>query len=187
MHQTDLVQARGLSCSLWIDLQKFPMPSADSASDLGLSDQQLAFSQALVLGDRYPDTYTTLFFSYCSVRIPFYIPTTFAKVIAAKYTYQVMETGVEDQFEPTTYVHFNSHAYRTLTPHAVVVSLPHDHFNGERVIVHRSLTTRLFKVQYRARDELAYPLFLRLARLHTHSHAILVSNAKLRDLLHISP
>jgi hypothetical protein len=185
MYKTDLVDARGPACSIWLDLTEYPMPGQSALADLGLSDEQLTFARALVLDGQYPNTYTTLYYLYCSIRVPLYIPKNFAKVISAGYAHQAMDLGVEEAFELSPLPVFDTRAYRTLPPDAVVVSLSRDDPSGERVIVHRSLTAARHLVQYRTRGNAAYPLIKRLAALQRHSDAFLVTNTTTRAMLNL--
>lgn len=68
---------------------------------------------------------------------------------------------------------------------ASVLELPYHHLNGERIIVHRNLTTGGVMVQYCYRDNTALLLLQRLIALTRHSAAIIVSNASVRSMLNI--
>lgn len=186
MYKTDLVDARGTSPSIWVDLKKYPTPRDSAYDALGLSEDQLTFIRSLVLTDEsYLDTYTTLYYRYCSMRVKRYIPRTFAKVIASRYPYMVMEPVVEEMFDLPVLKNFDTRPYRTITPDSVVVSFPREDISGERIIVHRGLTTSYHLVQYRYRQDVSYPLLKRLESLCRNSDSILVTNTTLREMLRI--
>lgn len=185
MYKTDLVDARGTSCSIWIDLTEYPMLNAAARDDLGLSDAQLDFARRLVLDEYHPGVYTTLFYRYCSMRVENHIPKTFAKVVSARIPYAVMEPTIEDYFDLPILINFDTFPYRTIIPVTRVVSYPQNISTDERIIVHRNLTKNLHMVQYRYRRDLSYHLLKRLEHLSRHSESVLVTNHTIRKMLRI--
>ena len=186
MYKTDLVDARGTSCSIWIDLTEYPMPNEVARDDLGLSNAQLDFARTLVVNAYYPGTYTTLFYRYCSMRVENHIPKTFAKIVSTRLPYIVMEPQYENYFDLPVLKNFDTFPYRTIKPVARVVSYPHNSSTDERIVVHRNLAIGRYMVQYQYRNDLSYHLLKRLERLCRHSESVLVTNATIRQMLCIT-
>ena len=186
MVTVDLDTARGLTASIWIDLMDYAFPANGDIGGMGLSEEQLKFARTEVMADQYLNTYTTLFYRYCSMRIPQYIPKTFAKVVSAKYPYTTMELTYEDAFDLPPVKQFDARSHIPLTPDAVVVSFPVNLDNHERVIVHRNLTNNKRMVQYRSARESAFVLFQRFGKLQQPQQSIVVTNQSIRTMLKIS-
>lgn len=186
MMTVDLDITRGLTASIWIDLMDYAFPENGDIRGMGLSDEQLKFARTEVLADQYLNTYTTLFYKYCSMRIPQYVPKTFAKVVSAKYPYTVMELDCENAFDLPPIKQFDARSHIPLMPDAVVVSFPVNLDNHERVIVHRNLTNNIRMVQYRSARENAFVLFQRFGKLQQPHQSIMVTNQSIRTILKIS-
>ena len=153
--------------------------------DIGITKEQLAFIRTIDLGDVYAGAYTSIYFRNRCILIQNNIPADFSKVISGKLHHVVMESYQEENYDLTIIDKFDTRPYRTIKPEALVCSYQKDCPSGERIIVHRNLTTPLSFIQYKYKWNLSLPLLLRVDKLCKYSEEFLVSNRTIRDILNI--
>ena len=184
MYKMKFTDTGGATCSAWIDLLKFPVPETKITEVLGISKEQLTFARAMVLSGEYPGTYTTLYYTHCSVRVYRYIPMTFSQVLRYGCSYQVMELGEEEFYPKTTQNNVDIKLCKITDPDMVITTyLVDNEITGERISVHRGITIPANLLQYRYKGDISYPFMKRIELLITCSEDFIVSNTTIRDVL----